>query len=191
MLDDPFHYVNETRAKTDIFTKEHRLAARDFARRSFVLLKNDKQILPLQRSNLTITLVGPLADDQRNLLGAWSGAGDWTQSVSVLQGITELVGNTTQIIHVKGSNLLEDPYMLKLLNAYGGDIILDNRTATQMIDEAVQAAEKSDVIIAVVGESQGMTGEASSRADISKNYQHVNNFYFKHYSIRVNLLLLC
>lgn len=86
--------------------------------------------------------------------------------MSVLEGINQLVGNTTQIIHVKGSNLLEDPYMLKLLNAYGGDIILDNRTAAQMIDEAVQAAQKSDVIVAVVGESQGMTGEASSRADI-------------------------
>ena len=93
LLDDPFHYVNETRAQTDIFTKENRLAARDFARRSFVLLKNDKQILPLPRSNLTITLVGPLADDHRNLLGAWSGAGDWTQTVSVLDGINQLLGN--------------------------------------------------------------------------------------------------
>src|SRR5271163_1112970 len=87
LLDDPFRCVNESRAQTDIFTKENRLAARDFARRSFALLKNDKQILPLPRSNLTITLVGPLADDHRNLLGAWSGAGDWTQTVSVLQGI--------------------------------------------------------------------------------------------------------
>ena len=166
LLDDPFLYVNETRAQTDIFTKEHRLAARDFARRSFVLLKNDKQILPLRSSNITITLVGPLADDHRNLLGAWSGAGDWSQTVSVLQGITQLVGNTTQILHVKGSNLLEDPYMLTLLNAYGGGITLDSRTAAQMIDEAVQTAQKSDVIVAVVGETQGMTGEASSRADI-------------------------
>jgi beta-glucosidase len=166
LLDDPFHYVNETRAQTDIFTKENRLAARDFARRSFVLLKNDKQILPLARSNLTVTLVGPLADDHRNLLGAWSGAGDWNQAVSVLEGINQLLGNNIQVLHVKGANLLEDPNMLKLLNAYGGDIILDNRTAAQMIDEAVEAAQKSDVIVAVVGESQGMTGEAASRADI-------------------------
>ena len=166
LLDDPFHYVNESRAKTDIFTKENRLAARDFARHSFVLLKNDKQILPLAKANLTITLVGPLADDHRNLLGAWSGAGDWNQAVSVLDGITQLLGHDIQVLHVKGANLLEEPNMLKLLNAYGGDIILDNRTATEMIDEALAAAQKSDVIVAVVGESQGMTGEASSRADI-------------------------
>ena len=166
LLDDPFHYVNESRAQADIFTKENRLAARDFARRSFVLLKNDKQILPLARANLTITLVGPLADDHRNLLGAWSGAGDWNQAVSVREGIDQLLGHDIQVLHVKGANLLEDSNMLKLLNAYGGDIILDNRTATEMIDEALGAAQKSDVIVAVVGESQGMTGEASSRADI-------------------------
>ncbi|CAF1437226.1 unnamed protein product, partial [Didymodactylos carnosus] len=166
LLDDPFHYVNESRAQTDIFTKQNRLAARDFARHSFVLLKNDKQTLPLARSNLTITLVGPLADDHRNLLGAWSGAGDWNQAVSVVEGINQLLGNNIQVLHVKGANLLEDPNTLKLLNAYGGDIILDNRTATEMIDEALQAAQKSDVIVAVVGETQGMTGEASSRADI-------------------------
>ena len=111
-------------------------------------------------------MVGPLADDHRNLLGAWSAAGNWNQSVSVLEGIDQLLGNNIQILHAKGSNLLEDPYMFKLLNAYGGDIIIDNRTATEMIDEAVEAAQKSDVIVAVVGETQGMTGEASSRADI-------------------------
>jgi beta-glucosidase len=166
LLDDPFHYVNESRAKTDIFTKENRLAARDFARRSFVLLKNDKHILPLPRSNLTITLVGPLADDHKNLLGSWSAAGDSSQTVSVLEGINQLLGDNIQVLHVKGSNLLEDPYMLTLLNAYGGGIVLDNRTATEMIDEALEAAKKSDVIVAVVGETRGMTGEASSRADI-------------------------
>ncbi|CAF1503993.1 unnamed protein product [Adineta ricciae] len=166
LLDDPFHYVNETRAQTEIFTKENRLAARDFARRSFVLLKNDKQILPLARSNLTIALIGPLADDHRNLLGAWSGGGDWRQSVSVLEGINQLVGSQIHVLHAKGANLLEDPMMLKLLNAYGGDIVLDNRTAAEMIDEALAMAHKSDVIVAVVGETQGMTGEAASRADI-------------------------
>ncbi|CAF1210248.1 unnamed protein product [Adineta ricciae] len=113
-----------------------------------------------------MTLVGPLADDHRNLLGSWSAAGDFNQAVSVLEGINQLIGNNIQVLHVKGSNLLEDPDLLKLLNAYGGDIILDNRTATQMIDEALAAAQKSDVIVAVVGESQGMTGEAASKADI-------------------------
>ena len=77
------------------------------------------------------------------------------------------VGSSVQILHAKGANLVEDPYMLELLNAYGGDIVIDNRTATQMIDEALQLATKSDVIVAVLGETVGMSGEASSRSDIS------------------------
>ena len=166
LFDDPFRYINESRAQTDLFTQENRLAARDFARRSFVLLKNDKQILPLSRSNLTITLVGPLADDQKNLLGAWKAAGQDNHSVSVLEGINQLMGENIQILHAKGANFVEDVNFLKSLNAYGPDVILDNRTATEMIDEALQAANKSDVIVAVVGETRGMSGEARSRGDI-------------------------
>lgn len=167
LFDDPFRYCDDSRPQTDIFTDENRLAARDFARRSFVLLKSDNRTLPLRKSNLKLALVGPLANDQRNLLGSWSAAGEWNQSVTVLQGIEKLVGSNIELSYAKGSNLLEDPYMLKLLDAYGGDIILDNRTAAEMIKEAVEIAAKSDVVVAVVGETQGMTGEASSRADIS------------------------
>jgi beta-glucosidase len=166
LFDDPFRYCDESRPQTDIFTYENRLAAKDFARRSFVLLKTDQRTLPLPRSGKTIALVGPLADDQRNLIGSWSAAGDWRQSVTVRDGINKLLGDQIEVLYAKGSNIIEDCYILTQLNAHGGEIILDERSAEQMIDEAVQAAEKSDVIVAVVGESQGMTGEAASRADI-------------------------
>lgn len=167
LFDDPFRYCDDSRPGTDIFTDENRLAARDFARRSFVLLKTDNRTLPLAKSKLKVALVGPLADDQRNLLGSWSAAGEWNQSVTVRQGIDKLVGSQVQVSYAKGSNLVEDPYMLKLLDGFGGDVTLDDRTAAEMIKEAVEAALKSDVVVAVVGETQGMTGEASSRADIS------------------------
>jgi beta-glucosidase len=166
LFDDPFLYCDESRAQTDLFTDENRLAAKDFARRSFVLLKTDRKTLPLAKSDLTIALVGPLADDHRNLLGSWSAAGDWNKTVSVREGINKLLGNQIQVLYAKGSNILEDEYILQQLNGYGGGLILDERTAEEMIDEAVKAAEKSDVIVAVVGESQGMSGEGASRVDI-------------------------
>ena len=166
LFDDPFRYIDDSRPQTDIFTDENRQAAKDFARRSFVLLKSDNRTLPLRRSNLKIALVGPLADDHRNLLGSWSAAGNWQQTVSVREGIEQLVGDQVEVLYAKGANLLEDSKMLALLNAAHGDIVLDNRTAAEMIDEAVTAAKNSDVIVAVLGESQGMTGEGSSRADI-------------------------
>lgn len=166
LFDDPYRYIDESRTETDLFTYENRLAAKDFARRSFVLLKTDRQTLPLARSNLKIALVGPLADDNRNLIGSWSAAGDWHKAISVREGINKLVGNKVQVSYAKGSNLIEDESMLQQLNTHGGEITLDNRTAEEMIDEAVKVAAMSDIIVAVVGESQGMTGEAASRADI-------------------------
>ena len=166
LFDDPYRYCDESREETDIFTDEHRLAAKDFARRSFVLLKTDRKTLPLARSSSSIALVGPLADDRRNLIGSWSAAGDWRQATSVRDGISHLVGNHVQVLYAKGSNIIDNSSMLEQLNIHGGEIVLDERSAQEMIDEAVQIAQRSQVVVAVVGESQGMTGEAASRADI-------------------------
>ena len=166
LFDDPYRYCDESREQTDIFTDENRAAAKDSARRSFVLLKTDRKTLPLARSNSHIALVGPLADDRRNLIGSWSAAGDWRQSTSVREGINRLLGNHAQVLYAKGSNIIDNSSMLQQLNAHGGEIVLDQRSAQEMIHEAVQLAQRSEVVVAVVGESQGMTGEAASRADI-------------------------
>ncbi|CAF3583271.1 unnamed protein product [Rotaria sordida] len=167
LFDDPYRYCDESRIETDIFTYENRLAAKDLARRSFVLLKTDRKTLPLARTNLNLALVGPLADDHRNLIGSWSAAGDWRQTISVRDGINKLLGNQIQVLYAKGSNLIEDVSLLQQLNVHGGEIVLDERSAQEMIDEAVEISNKSDIIVAVIGETQGMTGEAASRADIS------------------------
>jgi beta-glucosidase len=165
LFTDPYKYANEQRAKQTMVKKEYRDAARDIARRSMVLLKNDRNTLPLKTTG-SIALVGPLAKSQRDMIGNWSGAGDWQQAVSVEQGIRAAAPNV-KINYANGSNLSDDTQMIQRLNAHGGNLDIDNRPADQMITEAVEAAKGSDVVVAVVGESQGMTGEASSRADIS------------------------
>jgi beta-glucosidase len=166
LFEDPYRYANEQRASQVLLKKEYRDAARDIARKSMVLLKNDKNILPL-RSAGSIALVGPLARTQRDLIGNWSGAGDWHQAISVEQGLKNSLGSNVQITYAKGANVTDDVQMIKRLNAHGGELEIDSRTAEEMISEAVTLATKADVVIAVVGESQGMTGEAASRADIS------------------------
>jgi beta-glucosidase len=165
LFEDPFRYINEERGKTAMMTKEYREAARDIARKSMVLLKNDKNTLPLKPSG-SIALIGPLARNQRDLIGNWSGAGDWKQAVSLEQGIRNAMGNKVKINYAKGANLTDDAQMIRRLNAHGGELELDKRSSEAMIKEAVQVARNSDVIVAVVGESQGMSGEAASRADI-------------------------
>ena len=88
---DPYRGCNEARAAREILTAENRKAAREMAARSFVLLKNANQTLPLKKSG-TVALIGPLADRQRDLIGSWSAAGDWKQAVSVLDGIKAAAG---------------------------------------------------------------------------------------------------
>jgi len=162
---DPYHGCTEERATREILTPENLKAARDMAEQSFVLLKNEHQLLPLKKAG-TIALVGPLADDQENLLGSWRAAGDWRLAVSVLAGVSNALGSSVAILHAKGANLVDDPGLRSTLKAYGVDLPLDSRTPQEMLKEAVETASRADVVVAVLGESSGMSGEAASRSDI-------------------------
>jgi beta-glucosidase len=164
LFSDPYKFVNEGRATETLFKDEYRAAARAIARKSLVLLKNNNNILPLKRSG-SIALIGPLARNQRDMIGNWSGAGDWKKAVSVEQGIKTAATNL-KINYAKGANITDDSLLIARLNAHGGELEIDKRSSDELINEAVAAARASDLIVAVVGESQGMTGEAASRADI-------------------------
>ncbi|GAB3236735.1 beta-glucosidase BglX [Hymenobacter seoulensis] len=165
LFKDPYLYTNEKRAKATMMKKEFIADARDIARKSMVLLKNSNNALPLKKAG-TIALVGPLATRQRDMIGSWSGAGDWKQAVSLEQGIKNVAGNGVKIVTAQGANFTDDQQMIDRLNAHGGELNVDKRSSEEMIREAVQVAQGADVIVAAVGESQGMTGEAASRADI-------------------------
>ncbi len=165
LFKDPYRNGSEERAAREILTAANREAAREIAEHTIVLLKNAGGLLPLKRSG-TIALVGPLADDHRDMLGSWSAAGDWKKSVSVIEGMKQAAGPGIKLLYAKGANILEDSAILEQLNANGGDILRDTRSPGQMIDEAVGIAAQSDVVVAVLGEPFGMTGEAASRSDI-------------------------
>ncbi|WP_261990178.1 beta-glucosidase BglX [Hymenobacter sp. BT188] len=165
LFQDPYRSVTEKRAKATMMKKEFIADARSISRKSMVLLKNDKNTLPLKKTG-TIALIGPLANRQRDMIGSWSGAGDWKQAVSLEQGIKN-VASGVKIVYAHGANITDDAQMIERLNAHGGELNIDKRTPEAMIQEAVEAAQSADVIVAAVGESQGMTGEAASRADIS------------------------
>jgi beta-glucosidase len=162
---DPYRGCSEERASREILTAEHRKLAREVAERSFVLLKNNNGTLPLKKSGV-VALVGPLADSQRDVIGSWSAAGDWRQAVSVLDGVRQAAGPELSVLYARGANLLSDGLFLDTLNAIGGDIIQDKRSPQEMLEEAVATARKADVVVAVLGESSSMTGEAASRSEI-------------------------
>jgi beta-glucosidase len=100
------------------------------------------------------------------MLGTWAVSGDWQQSVSVFSGIKNLLGDSSKIIYAKGANITDDTVLAKKANVFGLRVETDPRTPAEMIREAVAAAARADVVVAVVGEASEMTGEAASRSDI-------------------------
>jgi len=165
LFKDPYRSVTEARAQATLMKPAYLADARDITRRTLVLLKNDKQTLPL-KNTVNVAVVGPLADRAHDMIGNWSAAGDGKQAVSILQGIKNVGGAGVRVTYAQGVNVTDDEPLLKRLNAFGGELSIDPRPAETTIAEAVQAAQGADVVVAVVGESQGMTGEAASRADL-------------------------
>ncbi|WAC39167.1 beta-glucosidase BglX [Pedobacter sp. SL55] len=165
LFDDPFKYCSEERAAKEILTAENLKFARQAATKTFVLLKNDNQTLPLQRKG-TIALVGPLANTASNMPGTWSVNADMSKVPTLLQGLTQVAGDKVKIVHALGSNLIGDPNQQIWGTAHGRDIPRDNRPESEIIAEAVKVAEKADVVVAALGEASEMSGESSSRTDI-------------------------
>jgi beta-glucosidase len=165
LFDDPYRYCNEEKAKTELMSNANLQAAREIAARSFVLLKNENNVLPLKKSG-TIALIGPLADSKRNMLGTWSVSGDPEKSVTIMQGIKNIVGNNANILYAKGANISDDTFLIKRVNVFGEEITVDKRSPEEMINEAVETANKADVVVAVLGEAADMTGESSSMTHI-------------------------
>jgi beta-glucosidase len=165
LFEDPYRYCDENRAKKEIFTPEHRREARKIAAESFVLLKNDKNTLPLRKGG-TIALIGPLADSKENMPGTWSVAANLQNATSLLAGLKEVVGSQAKILYAKGSNVEADKELQDRGTMFGRTIARDERPAADIIAEAVAIANQADVVVAALGEASEMSGESSSRTNI-------------------------
>ena len=171
LFDNPYKYCDLKRPKRDIFTKEHRDAARKIAGESFVLLKNDKSdtsanpTLPLKKEG-TVAVIGPLANTRSNMPGTWSVAARLNDYPSVYEGLKEMMAGKVNITYAKGSNLISDAAYEERATMFGRSLNRDNRTDKEMLNEALKVAANADVIIAALGESSEMSGESSSRTNL-------------------------
>ena len=152
LFDDPYKYSNVEREKRDILSKEHLDAARDLARKSMVLLKNEKvknalvPVLPLPKNLKNIAVIGALANSKEDLLGSWHGSGNANDCVSLLQGITTKLGDRANVIFAKGCEV------------EGED--------KSGFETAIKAANAADAVVVAVGEKWWMSGEAASRSKL-------------------------
>ncbi|OSZ81125.1 beta-glucosidase [Chitinophagaceae bacterium IBVUCB2] len=165
LFEDPYRYCNIQRSKTDVYTAAHIKTARAIAAESFVLLKNEGSVLPIKKSG-TIGLIGPLGDTKENMPGTWSVSTDLQTAITVRQGLQNAVGGNGKVLYAKGSNLDADSNYEKRATMFGRSLNRDNRTAQQLLEEALAVANQSDVIVAALGEASEMSGESSSRTNL-------------------------
>lgn len=146
LFDDPYRFSNEEREKQVLNDPQHKVIARNVAQKSIVLLKNEKSLLPLSKDTKTIALIGPLVKSKRDLEGSWIPLSDTSLVTNLYDGIRNKTGNSANLIYAKGTDV--------------------KGKEQSSFDEAVAAAQKADVVIMALGESQDMSGEATSRTDI-------------------------
>lgn len=164
LFDDPYKYCDENRAATEVATTQNMKVAREIAAQTFVLLKNDNQILPLAKKG-KVALIGPLANSRFDMAGMWSVAAEHEESVTVLEGFKNVLGTQAEILYAKGANVVDDKDYDAWIT-WGTSGIDSTKTPLQLRKEAIKIAKKSDVIVAVLGEGAEMSGESSSRSNI-------------------------
>lgn len=158
LFDDPYQYFDEKREKRTLLAKEHLEAARDVARKSIVLLKNEKNLLPLNSKNIAV--IGPLAKDKDAPIGNWRGAGESNSAVSLYEGLENALGKSVNMSYAKGVELSIGP------NNFFQEqqIEMQDRSG---IPEAVETAKNAEVVIMVLGETPYLSGEARSRSELN------------------------
>ena len=165
LFDDPYRYCDTTRRARVILSPEHRAEARRIAGESMVLLKNEQNLLPLQKKG-TIALIGPLADTRPNMSGTWAVAAVPEHYKTVREGLEDaLAGTNAKLLYAKGSNLMYDAAAEAIATMFGREM-RDPRSDAEMRAEALRIARQADVIVAAMGEASEMSGECSSRVNI-------------------------
>ena len=164
LFDNPYKYADPKREATELYTPENRAEARRIAAETFVLLKNEGDIMPLKKQG-KIAVVGPLGNTRANMPGTWSVAADFDRYKSLYEGIKDAVGNKAEVVYAKGSNLESDPVLEANATMFGREM-RDPRSEEELLAEALATVADADVIVAAMGESSEYSGESSSRTEL-------------------------
>ena len=157
LFDNPYNYCDEAREKAIIGNKANNDGVLDMAKKSIVLLKNDKNLLPLKKSGQKIALIGALANDKSSPLGSWRLAADDNSAVSVLEGMQRYKNN--QLTYEKGADLTIGK------NTFVNELVI-NTSDKSGFEAAKKAATNADVVVMVLGENGYQSGESRSRSNL-------------------------
>jgi beta-glucosidase len=166
LFDNPYKHGDVKLAAKEVYSMENRNIARSAAAQSMVLMKNENQVLPLKKSG-TVAVIGPLVNNSMNMAGTWSVATKHAISVNLMQGLQANYGKDVKFLSAKGANIDYDAKLEDIYAAHGKKTDRDSRSKEALLKEAVDIANKADVIVLAIGESAEMSGESSSRTEIT------------------------
>ena len=159
---NPYKYCDAKRHKTEVFTNESRQTARDIAAQTFVLLKNDHQLLPLKKEG-SVALIGPLADTRNNMAGTWSVAQIPDRYATLRESMAKALEGKAKLLYAQGCNVWYDEQLQK--NGELGKTIARGDDAA-LKAEALNIAQQADVIVCAMGETADMSGECATRTSL-------------------------
>jgi beta-glucosidase len=157
LFDDPYKYCDEAREKASIGSKAHNDDVLDMAKKSIVLLKNEKNLLPLKKSGVKIALLGALASDKNSPLGSWRIAADDNTAVSVLEGMQQYKNNS--LVYAKGTDVATNKQV------FVNEVEI-NSTDFSGFEAAKKAAKEAEIVVMVLGEIGFQSGEGRSRTEL-------------------------
>ena len=162
LFDNPYRFLDLKRRDKDIYTPEHRKAARDLAAETFVLLKNEGGLLPLKKQG-KIALIGPMGDNRANMTGTWAPTAVNEKYATLKEAMEKALAGRATLSYAQGCNFTSDSTLQKDGGFYRATPFKDSE---QLKREAIEKAKEADVIICAMGESAEMSGECSSRATL-------------------------
>ena len=157
LFDNPYKYCDESREKAIIGNKANNAAVLDMAKKSIVLLKNKKNLLPLKKSGVKIALIGALATDKTSPLGSWRIAADDQTAISVLEGMKQYANNS--LVYEKGTDVATNKQVFT-------EEVIINYTDFSGFEAAKKAAKNAEVVVMVLGEIGFQSGEGRSRTEL-------------------------
>ena len=162
LFSDPYRYCDIKRSKNEIYTQENRQVAREVAAKTFVLLKNEGNILPLKKEG-KIALIGPLADTRNNIAGTWSVAQTPEKYATIKEAMENALKGKATLLYTQGCNIWRNRQLQKNGEF---DKPLNWGDENELKKEALKIAKEADVIVCAMGESADMSGECGSRTNL-------------------------
>lgn len=166
LFENPYRYGDPARVRREVYSRKHRDICRRITAESFVLLRNEGGLLPLERKG-TLALIGPLADSRSDVAGSWAFCQDTAKYETLREAFERRLKDKVRVLSCQGSNVLDNHRTQREVARGHGLIPVPVVDDEKALEEALAMAREADVVVMALGETAWMSGEGAARSDLS------------------------